>query len=819
MDLKQQIEYDLKMSGLITDDIRARPIDMTERASCGLAPVVDGYVIPYYNMAGKPLPFFRTKLFDYDIKYKQIKSTGNHVYFPPNFLQCLKESKKNYIIITEGEKKAACATKLGFPAIAFGGVDSWRNRMLLLPKDTVFGAASYNKKLVGAKLPSATWEMPEINMEPVALGFSDLAALLYKNDLHAIIIYDTDESSILTGMKPEVQRAASELGFELRRRGIPLCRIRQLVLPIMEGMSKTGLDDFLVTLDNGPQQLDKLLNDIIAKRSAFPQHPNMQETLNKKLQATKLSRKDVQKLALTLIIDLDSRGVRMFSKAEQQLYYFDETTNRLVKVDMSTSNERGVQNTPFSKLLYKRYGISMASDVRLMKWFATQFAGEDPVSDVRPFRVMARSDTLDDCIRYQLNDGQYAKITGDPKNPIEIMLNGTENVLFESEQVGDIDSKELLKEFKKRQDEPLTMWWEDILHEVRLKDHGKIATILSLLYYISPWLLRWRGTQLPVELVIGEAGSGKSTLYELRLNILTGSANLRNAPADFKDWHASIANTGGLHVTDNVQLLDKSLKQRLSDELCRLITEPEPHIEMRKYYTNVDLMRARVDAVFAFTAIAQPFNQSDLLQRAIKIELDKMADKSSAVDAKKIQYDSSWKSTQMERFGGRTAWISHHLYVLHKFLKSVTTNWKPNYKAKHRLINLEQIMVLMADMFELESTWIPEFLATQTDSSIVEADWMLEGLAVFCDCVRKNNNKFSIMIGANKMLAKDWRYSAKDIAVWATTQDDYEDCINLTNSRRLGRYLQTHKAMISQAAGLIEDGKHCNKIIYRVQKH
>ena len=68
MDLNKRIETDLSASGLVVEDIRARVVDMSERMSCGLAPAVDGYVIPYYSFMGKPLPFFRTKLFNYDIK-------------------------------------------------------------------------------------------------------------------------------------------------------------------------------------------------------------------------------------------------------------------------------------------------------------------------------------------------------------------------------------------------------------------------------------------------------------------------------------------------------------------------------------------------------------------------------------------------------------------------------------------------------------------------------------------------------------------------------------------------------------------------------
>lgn len=822
MEIEQQVKHDLSLSGLAPVDIKARSIDMSERAACGISPAVEGYVIPYFNIAGKPLAFYRVKLFGHELKYKQLKNTSNHVYFPPNFMEVFKSSGAKYIILTEGEKKAACACKMGFPAVAFGGVDSWRNKILLLPKDTEFSPYSYNKALVGAKLPASGWDMEGVVADNVAQGFEELSNFMRDNKLHAVVIYDSDETTATSGMKVEVQRAAAELGFELRRRGLPINQIRQLLLPPIESLGKTGMDDFLTMLDDGKTRLEKLIADTLKKRSAFPVHPNLEADLNKKLQNAKLSRKDVQRLSMSLITDLDARGVRMFSKDEQQLYYFEEASSKLTKVELVTSSDR-MSATPFSKLLYKYYGLSVSSDLRLVKWLMTQFSAEEPVEEVSPYRVFAKQDPQAGVICFQIGDGHYVKITGDPKKPIEVLHNGAENILFESGQVDPIDPTELLAEFEKRKKEKLEMWWEDVLQEVRLKKHGKTASLFSLLYYISPWLHRWRGTQLPAELVIGEAGSGKSTLCELRLEILTGQPNLRNAPTDLKDWHASIVNTGGLHVTDNVQLLDKGLKQRLSDEICRLITEPHPHIEMRKYYTNTDLMRLPVSSVFAFTAITQPFTQSDLLQRSVILELDKLSSEASTqTEDGKISYDSSWKQAQIDKFGGRTAWISHQLYVLHKFFELVDKKWNNSYQAKHRLINLEQSLMLVAELFGLESKWIPDHLVGQMDESVIDADWSLEGLKAFCDLVKKSTpqelENLASMIDGTPSLAKQAIFDSKAMANWFAAQDDYMECLNLINPRKLGRYLQTHKAMIQQVCGLKEGKKVNNRIAYQVTK-
>lgn len=826
---QDKLKQDLELSGLVPFDIRARPVDMAERAACGVPANAEGYVIPYFSIGGKAIPFYRTRLFDSEVKYKQLKASPNHVYFPPGFQKTLQRSLRSgrkYIILTEGEKKAASACKLGFPAIAFGGVDSWRNKILVVPKDVEIGAYSYNKHLIGIKLPSSNWDSSSsgLTLEPIAVGFEELTALIISHDLTAIIIYDTDEAASTTCLKPDVQRAASDLGFELRRRGIKTYNIRQLILPLIEDLGKAGLDDFLTLVENPQQELQILIDEVLSRRAAFPLYPNMEADMNKKLQNPKLSRKDIQRIALNLLTDLDGRGIRMVSKEAEQLYYFEESTSKLIKVDLSSSPERGMP-APFSKLLYKYYGISTASDIRLVKWLNTQFSGEDPIEEVNPYRVLARPNTADDCIRYQISDGQYVTITGSKKTPITLRNNGTDNVLFEAGMVEALDPDNLLSEFKKRQEEPLSMWWEDVLHEVRLKSHGRSATLFALLYYISPWLYRWRGSQLPAELVIGEAGSGKSTLCELRLEILTGQPNLRNAPTDLRDWHASISSTGALHVTDNVQFVDKSLKQRLSDEICRLITEPNPHIEMRTLYTNADLMRLKVDSVFSFTAITQPFQNSDLLQRSVILELDKLSSGSSTPneDPTAVTYDSSWKAHQIAKFGGREAWVSHHLHVLHLFLASVRKNWNPQYQAKHRLINLEQSLVLMADLFGIESDWIPDYLTSAVEETVVEADWTLEGLSAFATSIRALKDetekcKFAALISAPLNAAKKDHYTTASIAVWAAQHPSYNECHNLINARKLGRYMQTHKAMIAQTTSIVElPQKVNNKTMYHIK--
>lgn len=849
---------DLATSGLEPRDMLTRVLDSSERAACIIPAASQGYVIPYFNIIGKVLPYYRAKIFNVQNKYRQVKGTPNHVYFPRGFLQTLEKTGADFVLFTEGEKKAACATKMGFPAIAFGGVDSWRNRTILLPANTEFSAYAYSKDFTSAKLPAGGFLSIDVAVEPIAMGFEDLAMMLLRKRLTAIIVYDTDEMATLTGMKPTVQKAAAELGHELRSRGIPVTQIRQLILPNFEGAEKTGLDDFLMAdplVGGGPATLHRLIEGVMDVRCAFPRHPNMHALLQKKLAQPKISRADMQRLGLSIITDMDANGMRMIDKESGLIYYFEERSTRLMRVEMTGGQSSNSSEALFDRMMYQQYGISLSSDIRLVKWLETQYMGEDPVEQVVPYRVFARNRQAQrvctptggerekrkrllvptddpDVLRMQISDGQYVKLTSNLMKPLEILNNGTENVLFEAGCVEPIEAEELQVEFDKQMNQPLDLWWKKVFSEVRLKRPdgfkendpesqtrlNRSATLFSLLYYISPWLNRWRGTQLPCEILIGEAGSGKSTLCELRLEILTGQPNLRNAPADLKDWHASIINTGGLHVTDNLQLRDANLRQKLSDEICRLITEPHPHVEMRKYYTNTDLVRLAVDTVFCFTGITQPFPANDLLQRAIIVELDKAATNKND----EIMFDSMWKNKQLERFGGRVGWIAHHLVVLHKFFALVKSEWRHDYLARHRLINVEQALVLMAKLFGIEYRWIPGFINSQTGEHIIEADWSLTGLKAFCDAmielVPEQHREYSQLMGLTTDMIKLRQFTTKAISIWAASVDDYMDCVVLTNPRKLARYLATHRSAVANAVGLHLIGRYGNRDLFEVRE-
>lgn len=800
--LTMSVLEDLDKSGLTREDLTI--VDMSESmaTAVGIPATTAAYGIQYYTMHGKRLPYYRVKVLDAkdgEPKYKQIKATRNHIYYPKDFMGCFLNTGKKFIVFTEGEKKASALNRHGIPAVAASGVDSWRNATVLMPKNIEAQPYPHNKTLMMYKIsPEALNEFAS----GFADGFEDLIDLVLKHKTQIIIIYDCPTPDTNTG----VQKAAAKLGYEFRNRGIPSTSIRQAYLPPIAG-DKTGCDDFLGHQDGGIEKFKKIIHDTLQKASAFPVYPNIKEYLSKVLSKPRITRKMYQEVSLALVTDLDRRGKRMYAPDEGQLYYFDQVTKHLMKIQINEGMQAAINETEFGRLLYKEYDVSPIADTKVISWLGAQLAGEDPIEDVNPSRIIARPRGNEDCVRFQLNDGQFVKVTGDPNKPFEILENGEDSTLFASEGLLPINGDDLKKALTEVMKKPVEPWWFDVLRDVKLKERGYAAMAMGLLYYISPWLYRWRGTQLPIEMVCGESGSGKSTLVSLRLNILTGQASLKNAPSDLKDWYASITKSGGMHVIDNLHFTDKQLAQRMSDELCRLVTEISPTIEQRKYFTNADVIKFPINAIFSFTAIKQPFNNADLIQRSFILELDKVSD---AIDdkgeVKDYAFDGYWLQHQLDRFGGRNMWVAHHLWVLHKFFKTVKEEWDPAYRAKYRLINLEQCLKVMAKVFNLEDSgdWIPDYLATTTNKTIRSSDWTLDGLKAYADARRAKG------MGAP--------FTSADIVQWAQAHEDYEENHLLSNSRTLGRYLQTAKFNIATIAGIVEASKTGNKQFYNITK-
>ncbi len=806
---KSAIE-DLGFSGLEPKDLAARPITASELSATGnpSTRTPDGYVIPYFDLQGSIIPYYRVKILETAAgsKYRSMKDTPNHIYFPPLLAQLLRGHRHNYIIITEGEKKAARAVKEGFPCVALSGVDSWRNRQLSLPGGTTFTQAKKHG-VIKAKIPSGDSNaLVTQDTGVVAVGFLDLIDHMVINEMEAIIIFDTDKG----GLKTQVQRAAAQLGYELRYRGLPMTSIRQLILPPTKKGDKIGLDDFFVR--KGTKEFASILRACRAKRIAFPRHPNPKTYVAGRLQRSNLSRKEVQDVSLAILMELETRGRRLRDMATQEMFWFNEKTHTIMSVHLG-SQRIMLHDTTLGTYLYQEFNLS-GGDTRVVNWLAAQFHGEPGAKDIIVQRVFAKPSGMQDCIAYQLSDSHFVIITPNPKEPYIICENGMHGVLFSQGHVQLLSHTaiEMELEYWLGNDEIL---WEKALESfnftpgsaMQVDDTDKLQIqsdgrkLATLLYYLSPWFLRWKGMQLPVELIIGEPGSGKSSLFQLRLSIITGIPRLSNRTKDIRDWFAAITSHGGLYVLDNVHFGGgaKDYQQQLSDEICRLITEPNPCIEMRKYYTNADIVTLPVTTTFAFTSMEQPFYTQDLIQRAAIFELEVIQE----------GHDANWVQHQLAHGSGRIGWVAHQLAIIHKFLHLAIhkKRWNSEYRAKHRLAHYEQALMLMADVIGMEKDWIPGALARQTAVKMTESDWTITGMADYIAGFKETHGDSY----------KTERFGTREITEWANEHETHCKNGTMTNSYRLGRYVRSHKGILLKTLGVFENGTADNRAMYSVE--
>jgi len=212
MDAFEATLADLLRSGLTAEDLTMLKISIltgSESLAEGALPFAS-YRIPYHNPDGTLSPFYRLRYIETKGILAQAKKTPRYhqpggtlprVYFAPYlpWVDILGDSKTP-LLITEGEKKAALACKLGVPTLGLGGVFN-------------FLSSKHNISFL-PDLEAITWA-----------------------DRQVCIVFDSDGAT-----NSQVSLAGERLAHELLRRGA----IPQLLFIPGPPKSRVGLDDYLV---------------------------------------------------------------------------------------------------------------------------------------------------------------------------------------------------------------------------------------------------------------------------------------------------------------------------------------------------------------------------------------------------------------------------------------------------------------------------------------------------------------------------------------------------------------------------------------------
>jgi hypothetical protein len=137
--LREMALADLARSGLTSKDFKRLAIQTltSEQTEKLVGKARPSYKIPYFESSGKINGYYRVrflstkkgrfaKLTERGQRYGQPSNSAPHVYFPPYVdWRAVAKDTTIPIVITEGEKKAAIACKLGITTLAIGGVWSF----------------------------------------------------------------------------------------------------------------------------------------------------------------------------------------------------------------------------------------------------------------------------------------------------------------------------------------------------------------------------------------------------------------------------------------------------------------------------------------------------------------------------------------------------------------------------------------------------------------------------------------------------------------------------------------------------------------------
>jgi hypothetical protein len=229
-DVKLAMRKDLERSGLNERDAAALKLvavtkDMliTNYPDLTQAPAA-GYLIPYFNVAGKDTGFYRFRYLEEpprtgfaalvthkQIRYLQPRDTLPAVYFAPvgfDWREIIKDPSVS-LYITEGEKKAAKASIIGAATLGLGGVWSFKSKKKNLGLIPDLKQINWNGRKTYLCFDSDAAENPDVLIAENALA----RAVLEEGAEVYIIRLQPDEEGNKVGLDDLLTRKGGEETF------------------------------------------------------------------------------------------------------------------------------------------------------------------------------------------------------------------------------------------------------------------------------------------------------------------------------------------------------------------------------------------------------------------------------------------------------------------------------------------------------------------------------------------------------------------------------------------------------------------------------
>lgn len=324
----------------------------------GLPALAAGFSIPYFDFHGRVSKFWRYRYLEStkqgfaaltdkkELRYAQPKNTVNEIYLPP-FIdwEALRTDTERPIIITEGELKAACATRHDYPTIGLGGVWCFKSNNARMP--------------LLQQLADITWK-----------------------GRAAYIAYDSDAVT-----NPMVVQAENALARELMLRGAEPYIVR---IPPTPSGGKQGVDDYM--LAHGPESFRELLDDAHEWRAAQELFALNEEVVYVRDPGIILVTKDLQRITPRAFVDhafatrvyhdtvVTDNGTKLVERSAPKEWLKWPARAEVAKVVFAPGQPRVTKRNEYN--VWSGWGVEPKASDAIMLWHELLrfiFRGDDEV--------------------------------------------------------------------------------------------------------------------------------------------------------------------------------------------------------------------------------------------------------------------------------------------------------------------------------------------------------------------------------------------------------------------------------------------------------
>lgn len=284
--------------------------------------------------------------------------------------------------------------------------------------------------------------------------------------------------------------------------------------------------------------------------------------------------------------------------------------------------------------------------------------------------------------------GKVLKITS---STMETIANGSDGVYFKTE----------LREWTYKPEHVGGYLWDIFRLSVDPKaPYSEHEAILAVAFWVIANFMRGLVRHYALLNLIGDRGSGKTTLIENIVRVILGNAGYTSSgrPREERDFTAAVKDHG-VAVFDNVEGF--KYPWPFEDALARIYQQGT--YQERKLYTNHTLIEFKTNTFVCLTAIRPGWGRTDVSDRSIVIELARWSDHKVQTESPQVHLD--------HLMSHRDDILTEVAKSLQALLQHMNAHDVNEYRIQHRLesypmaVNAWAVANGVADLPQLQGFW------------------------------------------------------------------------------------------------------------------